>query len=37
MDTDNPMLYKLGQGITGRLGLGGANAGQTGRATNDLA
>lgn len=38
METNNPMLYKLGEGMAGRLNLGGAGgAGQTGRGTaNEL-
>ena len=32
MDTNNPLLYKLGNGVLDRLNLGGGGAGVTGRA-----
>ena len=38
MDTNNPLLYKLGNDVIGRLNLGGGGAGATGRGTaNELA
>ena len=39
METNNPLLYKLGEGMAGRLNLGGAGGpAQTGRGTaNELA
>lgn len=37
MDTNNPLLYKLGNDVIGRLNLGGAGAGASGRtSTNEL-